>query len=193
MFDSSLTAYLMINNLAADLQKHAVTLYEVGKLENERLSMLVKELDTIEASSQGIDGEASKYYNHAINLRETIKFLRSCSVHGSDGLDLIRAERLGSIPPNARAKILCRNYSLIVSTAPLNCEKVSITSSLPPHFGPVIPECNSPWFKLYIYNLIGCGVNSILYPKGYRAKLLPNLFRVLLFIYVNIRTVRCYT
>lgn len=36
---------------------------------------------------------------------------------------------------------------------------------------------NSPWFKLFIYNLIGSGPSSIAYSKGSRVRSIPDIFQ----------------
>lgn len=50
--------------------------------------------------------------------------------------------------------------------APLSREIRPITSMEPPHLGPAIPEVNSAWFKLFLYQKTGYGPPSLLLAKG---------------------------
>jgi hypothetical protein len=59
--------------------------------------------------------------------------------------------------------------------APIASES-TITAAVPLHFGPIVPEVNSPWFKMFLYHEAKTGPPSALYPKGYRVTHLPNAF-----------------
>ncbi len=55
---------------------------------------------------------------------------------------------------------------LIVSMAPM-CNEVRLLESChPPHLGPVIPEVNSVWFKLFLYHHTGHGPTSLFLTQG---------------------------
>lgn len=124
LFDSKLTAYLMMGNLSSGLKTHAVTMFEVGKLSDESLDSLVAELEKV-SDVEG-EGEAARYFAHALTLRETILFLRQNpefqdpavqeeqgTGNGSKrlGLDLVRCESLLSLNPSTASRLLNKNYS----------------------------------------------------------------------------------
>ena len=98
------------------------------------------------------------------------------------GLDLLRCESLMSLDEESRQRILAKNYSILFSMAPYSNSGESVNSApvtcdSPFHFGPAIPEVNSVWFKLFIYELIGDGpFGSLLLPKGFRLTHLPEKF-----------------
>jgi hypothetical protein len=168
LFDSSLTAFLMMGNLSTSLKSHAVTLFEVGKLGDEAVDNFVEELHNVKFFAEG---EAQRYSEHALTLLHTIEGLRT-----SNELDLIRGESLLNLDKNARQRVIQKSYRAIFSMAPINPE----ACSLPPissvaFFGTPCVEVGSPWFRLWLYELVGSGLPSVYIPMGTRVRRLPPL------------------
>ncbi|XP_045467641.1 protein FAM91A1 [Harmonia axyridis] len=173
LFDSALTAFLMMGNLSQGLKKHAVTMFEVGKLCDESLDSFLAELEKVSALDAEGEGEARRFFDHAVILRSTILALRKLP---SCGLDLVRLESLQALDEATCLRLLQKKYKLLVSMAPLNREVRPVFSLSPPHLGPTVPEVNSLWFKLFIYHMTGYGPPSLLLVKGSTIKQLPRMF-----------------
>lgn len=63
------------------------------------------------------EGEARRYFDHALTLRDTIRFLRhnrslceDADNNSGQGIDLLRCESLLSLDPETRSRVLNRNY-----------------------------------------------------------------------------------
>lgn len=191
IFDSTVTAYLMMGNLSAGLKPHAVTMFEVGKLCDDSLEAFLTELDNLTSIDEG---EAKLYFEHATNLREALHFLRAqAALLETDfsGIDLVRGGSLLNLEPQTRVRILKKNYSLVVSISPLTYEdRQAFSAFWPAHIGPPSPEANSPWFRLFVTYLANGGsslsnpsihADSSVLPvmmlsRGARISRLPNCF-----------------
>lgn len=96
-------------------------MFEVGKLSDESLDSFLIELEKVGDIGEG---EAQRYFHHALTLRNTILFLRNnpkmmCLDSNSSetltnnglALDLIRCESLLSLQPETCSRLLNKNYS----------------------------------------------------------------------------------
>ncbi|CAK5011177.1 unnamed protein product [Meloidogyne enterolobii] len=167
IFDSSLTAFLMMGNLSATLKNHAITLFEVGKLSEDAMDSFIDELQNVNFFAEG---EAQRYSEHARTLLYTIQSLRSVSE-----MDLIRGESLLNLESAARLRVIEKSYKLLVSMAPIGAEACCLHSAKLPHLG-TAASLTSPWFRLFIYELATCGPPSIFLPMGTYITKLPKLF-----------------
>jgi len=147
-------------------------MFEVGKLPDESVDSLLAELDKV--TTEESEGEAERYFLHALALRLAIQVLR-CDPQLLDlPLDLVRCESLHSLDAPTRGRLLNKNYRVLVSMCPLSMESRALASTeLPPHFGPAVPEVNSVWLKLYLYHLTGSGPPSFCIVKGSRLRRVP--------------------
>ena len=94
------------------LKNHAVTMFEVGKLNDETMDSFISELEKVGSDAEG---EAQRYFDHAITLRDTVLFLRHNDKLPSTsgqllGLDLIRCESLLGLDSQVCRKLLNKNY-----------------------------------------------------------------------------------
>ncbi|KAJ5080578.1 protein fam91a1 [Anaeramoeba ignava] len=197
IFDSALPAVLM-SSLDQGLIEQGVTLFEVGKITEEQIEKFITELNKINFK---IDNpKRTKDSETLYCLKKTIKKLRNyCKLNQNEnenenenlnlneneknqinieGLDMVRCESITSLNPETQFKVLNRNYGVLASMIlPTSQPIYSISLSKPYHFGPPIPEVNSPWFKLFIYDLIKSGPPSYLFTKGSRIRHLPKSLR----------------
>jgi hypothetical protein len=85
-------------------------MFEVGKLSDESLESFLTELEKVSTVRDDSEGEAKRYFEHALILRETILTLRYHENNCSP-LDLVRCESLESLDKETASRLLNKNYS----------------------------------------------------------------------------------
>ena len=90
-------------------------------------------------------------------------------------VDVLRCESLAGLNPASLQRLLRRDYGVIVSMVPLVLPLgvVSIDGTGPVQFTPPARSAVTPWMKLLLYSVSGCGPISIALVRGQRLRRLP--------------------
>lgn len=90
-------------------------------------------------------------------------------------VDVLRCESLAGLNPASLQRLLRRDYSVIVSMVPLLLPPgvVSVDGAGPVQFAPPVRAAVTPWMKLLLYSVAGCGPISVALVRGQRLRRLP--------------------
>ncbi|CCW63007.1 unnamed protein product [Phytomonas sp. EM1] len=178
LYDVTLTGFLM-TNVSRDpaFKRHAVTLFEVGKMPDELVKSFLAILDGIDLGEERAFGsEVLKYIRCVYCLRETLKVLRSIrGPEGAEGVDLLKIESLNELEATTRYSVLGRNYWCYITMDPLaNVPLIDIELSCV--YGSTASLMASPWLLLYLHAKTRRGPPSLFIPFGSFVQYWPPLF-----------------
>eukprot|EP00850_Spirogloea_muscicola_P001275 SM000004S15145 [mRNA] locus=s4:1495822:1502389:+ [translate_table: standard] len=134
------------------------------------LSLNLIDMDTALSSSPREDGGEAKDRSS-----------RSKMVQGAARykVDVLRSESLAGLPPPTLRRVLRREYSTVVSMAPLAAAPALHSGDAedggegPAHFGPPCAAATSPWMALLLYAASGAGPVTLALVRGQRLRKLP--------------------
>ena len=132
--DAAVASLLMVGALAPGLQRHAVTLFEGGRVAGAaNLADLVQQLDASTAAAASFEGDAASLGDGAAALAVALRCLqagvaaaareRDENENGDlpssvSSVELLRRESLAGLAPAAAARLLAHSYSAVVVGAP---------------------------------------------------------------------------
>lgn len=86
-------------------------MFEVGKLCDESLDSFLAELEKVSVLDAEGEGEARRFFDHAVILRSTVLALRKLP---TSGLDLVRLESLHSLDEPTYLRLLQKKYKYVI-------------------------------------------------------------------------------
>ncbi|KAK9836344.1 hypothetical protein WJX81_007135 [Elliptochloris bilobata] len=171
--DAQVTSYLMMGALSPGLKRHAVTLFEGGRVAGaEVVAELVRELEASAEAAAGFEGEMRELGRTAQALAAALRCVRSAA--GGRPVELLRKESLAGLPPAAAARVLSHAYAAVVPVAPLPYPPLPLAPGRPgpTNFGPTA-EAATPWLALALYMALRAGPPGVVLVAGQRLWRLP--------------------
>jgi hypothetical protein len=173
--DSEVTGYLMMGALTPGCKRHAVTLFEGGRVCGaDVVAELISELRASAAAAleAGFEGEMAALASYAASLAAALDCARAAA--GGRPVELLRKESVGSLAPAAARRILAHSYSVVLPIASLPFPPLPLPPALPgpTNYGPSLAAA-TPWAQLALYGAAGCGPRSLVLPAGRRLLRLP--------------------
>ncbi|GBF94849.1 hypothetical protein Rsub_08021 [Raphidocelis subcapitata] len=174
--DSEATSCLMMGALSPGLKRHAVSLFEAGRVSGgEVVSELLRELWASYEAGKGFEGEMRRLTNYCAALATLLEAAQSPGA-GAAGtpLELVRKESLAGLDPSAASKVMRHAYCAVLPIAPLPGPPLPLNPFRPgpTNYGPT-PEAASPWLQLALYCASGMGPLSLVLAAGQRLWRLP--------------------
>jgi len=175
--DAAVTSLLMVGHpMSPGLKKHAVTLFEGGRLSGgAALADLQGEL---EASAAAAGGEMAGLARAATALAAALACVVEGARAGGEGVavEVVRKEALAALGAGPSARLLSSAFAATVSVWPCPPPPVALGAggALPAHFGPTA-AAQTPWAPLALWTGLGAGPpGALVLPAGTLLRRLPS-------------------
>lgn len=169
--DAEVTGFLMMGALTPAVKKHAVTLFEGGRIHgNSVIDELMRELQLSTSMAADFEGEMAELGKTAEALAQILECVKRNAGNSNRPIELLRKESLEepSIDSSAAFRILKHSYSILIPVTALSPPplpippQVSLEGSGPTHYGPIL-AATSPWLNIALFQAccVSAGGNRI--------------------------------
>jgi hypothetical protein len=179
--DAEVTGFLMMGALTPGVKKHAVTLFEGGRIHgNSVIDELLQELRVSTSMAASFEGEMAHLGKSAESLAQILECVRRNADDSNRPIEILRKESLEepSIDPSAAFRILKHSYAILIPVTTLSPPPLPIPPHLsqeglvPTHYGPVL-AATSPWLNVAVFQACsspggGKGVKAFVIPAATR-------------------------
>jgi len=178
--DAGVASLLMVGALSPGLKRHAVTLFEGGRLAGrEAVRDLLSELDASAVAAAALDGDAASLGDAAKALATALHCVAAGA--GEGGVEVVRKESLAGLAPAAALRVLRHAYRAAVSVAPSPPPPLALPppggEGWLPHHGPSAAGATA-WARAALFEACGAAPpGATILPTGLLLRKLPPALR----------------